>query len=184
MAQQKINFSQPNDGLGDALRQFAIKSDSNFDELYANKVDKVIGKGLSDVNFSAIDKAKLDNIDPSARVQSDFAENDPISPAFIKNKPTSLSDFDNNLEFVEDVTAGGVYGRSAGSWVLINNGASSNIFKFIQKGFGNSLSTPEAGDVYCGWKNDGTVRYTEALYISGSLDNSDNFTPLVQTSLI
>jgi len=66
-------------------------------------------------------------------------------------------------------------------WVDGSVGFPSNNFKFIQKGFGNTLPTPEAGDIYCGWSNDGTIRYSEALYISGSLDNSDNFTPLVQT---
>jgi hypothetical protein len=184
MAQQKINYSFANDGLGDPLRQAFVKTDGNFDELYANKVDKVVGKGLSDVNFTQIDKDKLDDLDPSARVQGDFTENNSLNPAFIKNKPTKLSQFDNDLDFVEDVVIGGLYARSAGTWISINNGAPSNLFKFIQKGYGNSLSTPESGDIYCGWKNDGTVRYTEALYISGSLDNSDNFTPLVQTSLI
>jgi hypothetical protein len=126
MAQKKINYSFANDGLGDPLRQAFVKSDDNFDELYANKVDKVIGKSLTDVNFSAIDKAKLDSIDPSARVQSDFEENDPLSPAFIDNKPTLLSQFDNDLEFVEDVTAGGVFGRSAGAWAEIDVSSKEN----------------------------------------------------------
>jgi hypothetical protein len=120
MAQKKINYSFANDGLGDPLRQAFVKSDDNFDELYANKVDKVTGKSLTDVNFSAVDKAKLDSIDPSVSSQSDFAINDPLNPAFIKNKPTLLSQFDNNLDFVEDVTTAGVFGRSAGTWTTIN----------------------------------------------------------------
>ena len=58
-----------------------------------------------------------------------------------------------------------------------------NAFKLIQKGFGNVLPTPEPGDIYCGWTNDGLIRYTEAIYISGSLSDSNNFTPLVQTEI-
>lgn len=66
---------------------------------------------------------------------------------------------------------------------LINEANPYNFFQPIQKGFGNILTTPQAGDIYCGWRNDGTIRYSEAIYISGSLDNSDNFTPLVQTEI-
>lgn len=71
--------------------------------------------------------------------------------------------------------------------IITNNNTSNypyNIFKFIQKGFGNTNQTiAESGDLYCGWRNDGLVRYTEASYISGALNNSDNFIPLVQTEI-
>ncbi len=71
--------------------------------------------------------------------------------------------------------------------VISNNNTSTysyNVFKFIQKGFGNTNQTiAESGDIYCGWRNDGLVRYTEASYISGALNNSDNFIPLVQTEI-
>lgn len=57
-------------------------------------------------------------------------------------------------------------------------------FKFIQKGFGNSnLTINEIGDIFSGWKNDGTIRYSEAKWLGGALDNSDNFIPLVQTEI-
>ena len=59
-----------------------------------------------------------------------------------------------------------------------------NIFKFIQKGFGNAnLTINEVGDIFSGWKNDGTVRYSEAKWLGGALNNSDNFIPLVQTEI-
>lgn len=56
-------------------------------------------------------------------------------------------------------------------------------FKFLQKGYGNTLPYPsiEIGDIFCGWTNDGTIRYSEAIYNGGLLNDSDNFTPLVQT---
>ena len=54
-------------------------------------------------------------------------------------------------------------------------------FKFIQKGFGNSGLGFEIGDVFCGWSNDGTIRFTEALYEGGLLTDSANFTPIIQT---
>jgi len=48
MAQQHINYGTPNDGTGDTLRTSQVKAESNFNELYANKVDKiVIGGGMA-----------------------------------------------------------------------------------------------------------------------------------------
>ena len=52
MAQQILNVSTPNSGLGDALRDASIKSNDNFTELYESKVDKVTGKDLSDNNLT------------------------------------------------------------------------------------------------------------------------------------
>lgn len=97
MAQQHINYSTPNDGLGDTLRTSQVKAESNFNELYANKVDKVTGKSLTDVNFSQVDKNKLDSLDPNAGVQDDWLQGDNLEPDYIKNKPTNLSDFFNDL---------------------------------------------------------------------------------------
>jgi hypothetical protein len=59
-----------------------------------------------------------------------------------------------------------------------------NQFKFIQKGFGNTdLQNEQIGDIYCGWSDDGTIRYTEAKWLGGLKNNADNFTPLVQTQI-
>lgn len=58
------------------------------------------------------------------------------------------------------------------------------IFKPIQKGFGNiDLNISEIGDIFCGWSNNGTIRYSEAKWLGGSLSDSNNFTPLVQTEI-
>lgn len=57
-------------------------------------------------------------------------------------------------------------------------------FKPIHKGYGNTnLAINEIGDIFCGWKNGGTIRYTEAKWLGGSLTDSNNFTPLVQTEI-
>lgn len=57
-------------------------------------------------------------------------------------------------------------------------------FKFLQKGFGNiDLENNEVGDIFCGWTNNGTIRYTEAKWLGGVLTDSDNFIPLVQTEI-
>ena len=92
MAQQYINVSQPNDGLGDSLRQSFIETNENFTELYNNKVDKELGKGLSDNNFTDDEQVKLSNIQENAEqnVQSDWAQNDNTQDDYIKNKPDTL----------------------------------------------------------------------------------------------
>lgn len=92
MAQQFINVSQPNDGLGDSLRQSFIETNENFSDLYANKVDKELGKGLSDNNFTDDEQVKLSNIQENAEqnVQSDWAQNDNTQDDYIKNKPDTL----------------------------------------------------------------------------------------------
>lgn len=57
-------------------------------------------------------------------------------------------------------------------------------FKFVQKGFENqNLEEYESGDIFCGWSNDGSVRYTEAKWTGGSLSNSDNFIPIAITEM-
>lgn len=92
MAQQFINVSQPNDGLGDSLRQSFIETNENFSDLYSNKVDKELGKGLSDNNFTDDEQVKLSNIQENAEqnVQSDWAQNDNTQDDYIKNKPDTL----------------------------------------------------------------------------------------------
>ena len=92
MAQQILNVSTPNSGLGDALRDASIKSNDNFTELYEGKVDKVTGKDLSDNNLTDELIAKINDLEANAQVniQSDWNENDIEADAYIKNKPEQL----------------------------------------------------------------------------------------------
>jgi len=89
MAQENLNTSTPNDGLGDFLRSAFIKVQSMFTELYGTVVFKVAGKDLSKNDFTDILKTKLDNVESFAQVniQSDFAQIDNTQKDFIKNKP-------------------------------------------------------------------------------------------------
>jgi len=117
MAQQHINYSSPNDGLGDTLRTSQVKAESNFNELYANKVDKITGKSLSDTNFTQDEKDKLAGLFEGGQVQSDWTEGNALSKAYINNKPTNVSSFFNDSEYIEDVQEVGGFLRSAGEWV-------------------------------------------------------------------
>ena len=69
MAQQNINVGlSPMDGTGDNLRDSQIKANSNFTELYTNKVDKVSGKDLSSNDYTDAEKTKLQGIEDGAQV--------------------------------------------------------------------------------------------------------------------
>lgn len=118
MAQQHLNVgASPNDGTGDTLRASQIKAESNFTELYANKVDKAGTKVLSDNNFSDADKAKLDGL--VGGTQADWNEGNNTLPSYINNKPTNVSEFSNDADYVADVGVVGNFVRSNGAWVSL-----------------------------------------------------------------
>src|SRR3990172_4902584 len=118
MAQQLINVSTPGDGLGDTLRNSQIKVNANFTELYTNKVDKILGKVLSDTNYTQTEKDQLASlVAAGANVQSDWTEGNALDPAYIKNKITNVSELFNDAEYVEDVAVVGGFLRSAGEWI-------------------------------------------------------------------
>ena len=55
-----------------------------------------------------------------------------------------------------------------------------NVWKFVHKGYGNTnLKIDEIRDIFCGWSNDGTLRYPEAEWLGGVKTNSANFKPLI-----
>lgn len=92
MAYNPINYSTPNDGLGDALRDAFIKTDAMFQELYNGVVFKESGKGLSTNDFTDAEQTKLEGIEEGAEVnvQSDLAQEDETADDFVKNKETAL----------------------------------------------------------------------------------------------
>jgi hypothetical protein len=77
------------------------------------KVDKVDGKGLSTNDYTTAEKNKLTGIAAGAEVnvQSDWNITDTSSDAFIKNKPTKISDFTNDSGFITGVDWSGVTGK-------------------------------------------------------------------------
>lgn len=56
-------------------------------------------------------------------------------------------------------------------------------FKLVHKGFGNDEIYPEIGDIFCGWSNDGAIRYSEAKWLGGAFTDAANFLPIVQTEI-
>jgi len=102
MAQIIHNTSMPDDGLGDELRTAFNNQNSMNTELYTTKVDKVTGKELSSNDYTDAEVVKLAGIESGAEVnvQPDWNQADNTQDDFIQNKPTLLSQFTNDTEFI------------------------------------------------------------------------------------
>lgn len=92
MAYNPINYSTPNDGLGDALRDAFIKTDAMFQELYNAVVFKETGKGLSTNDFTDAEQTKLEGIEEGAEVnvQADLAQEDESADDFVWGQEGAL----------------------------------------------------------------------------------------------
>ena len=92
MAYTPINYSTPNDGLGDDLRDAFIKTDAMFQELYNGVVFKETGKGLSTNDFTDAEQTKLEGIEEGAEVnvQSDLSQEDESADDYVKGQEGSL----------------------------------------------------------------------------------------------
>lgn len=93
MAQTNFNVGAiANDGTGDALRDAFIAQQAMNTDLYTNKVDKVVGKDLSENDFTDALKDKLDNLNANAEenIQADWLQDDDTQDDYIKNKPEQL----------------------------------------------------------------------------------------------
>ena len=87
-----------------AFKEFVSESDldTNLSGLINNKVDKELNKQLSTNDFTNELKDKLESIQKNAEVnvQSNWSETNTSSDAFILNKPTKLSQFENDPSFI------------------------------------------------------------------------------------
>jgi hypothetical protein len=68
MSQIIHDISTPNDGLGDELRTAFDHQNQMNTDLYTNKVDKELGKGLSTNDYTNDEKTKLAGIEEGAQV--------------------------------------------------------------------------------------------------------------------
>lgn len=90
-------------GLNTILANYATTS--AMSTALADKVDKVQGKGLSTEDYTTVEKAKLNGIEPSAQVnvQADWTETDASLDSYIWNKPNV-----NNVSIAQGTDFGGV----------------------------------------------------------------------------
>ena len=102
---QTINVSSPNDGLGDTLRDSQVKGNANFAELNTKKVEVAAGFGLTENNFTTVEKNKLVGIAAGAEVnvQANWNQQDTTADNYIIGKPT----INDHLYFDQVITVNG-----------------------------------------------------------------------------
>ena len=87
--------------VGDGVKTFSQLpyTDETLNEAISKKVDAVEGKNLSTNDYTTQERTKLAGIAPGAEVnvQSDWNTTSTTADAFIKNKPTKLSQFDIDI---------------------------------------------------------------------------------------
>lgn len=112
-----VSITKGNVGLGnvdntaDADKPISTAAQTALD----NKVDKITGKGLSEANFTDVEKTKLAGIAAGAEVnvQPDWNQGNDAADDYIKNKPSNLVQdpayvhTDNNFSNAEKAKADG-----------------------------------------------------------------------------
>jgi len=124
MAQTNFNVGAiANDGTGEPLRQAFQEQQAMNTELYTTKVDKVVGFGLSENNFTDAQVVKLAGIEDGAEVnvQADWNQNDDTADDYIKNKPTVAAQLPYKEEFIATGTDFTVPTNSIVIFVTLNN---------------------------------------------------------------
>jgi len=89
--QEVVDFIEANKTTLDTL---TISNIAGLQTALDSKVDKIVGKALSENDFTDAYRSKLDGIEGAAEVnvQANYTETDPASDAYIQNKPTDVTD--------------------------------------------------------------------------------------------
>jgi len=108
-----VNISTPNDGLGDPLRNAFSKTKDNVTELNLKKVEVQPGFGLTEENFTTLEKSKLSGIaaDAEKNVQANWNQADDTQDDFIIGKPENILQSIDSTSFIG---AGQTYTISTG----------------------------------------------------------------------
>lgn len=122
------------------------QSDSAADDFIKNKPQNLVQDANyvhTDNNYTSDEKSKLSGIEAGAEanVQSDWSEADNSKDDFIKNKPTKVSDFQNDSGFitkdVDDLTS---YYKKSETYTQteVNNALSGKVDKETGKGLSSN----------------------------------------------
>ena len=122
------------------------QSDNAADDYIKNKPENLVQDANyvhTDNNYTAEEKSKLSGIEAGAEanVQSDWSEADNSKDDFIKNKPTKVSDFQNDSGFItKDVDDLTNYYKKSETYTQteINNSLSGKVDKETGKGLSSN----------------------------------------------
>lgn len=122
------------------------QSDSAADDYIKNKPENLVQDANyvhTDNNYTSDEKSKLSGIEAGAEanVQSDWSEADNSKDDFIKNKPTKVSDFQNDSGFItKDVDDLTNYYKKSETYTQteINNSLSGKVDKETGKGLSSN----------------------------------------------
>ena len=122
------------------------QSDNAADDYIKNKPENLVQDANyvhTDNNYTAEEKSKLSGIEAGAEanVQSDWSEADNSKDDFIKNKPTKVSDFQNDSGFItKDVNDLTNYYKKSETYTQteINNSLSGKVDKETGKGLSSN----------------------------------------------
>lgn len=98
------NVDLPNSGNGDELREAFVNQNTMNAELYESKVDKVLGKDLSDQNYTIEEKNKLAGIAVGAEVnvQANLLQNDTTADDYVIGKEIITAQPTNTSQLIND----------------------------------------------------------------------------------
>lgn len=105
--QEIVDFIEANKETLDTL---GISNIAGLQNALDGKVDKIVGKQLSEEDFTSVLKSKLDGIEAQAEVnvQADWTESLVDNDAFINNKPTDVTDLSiHSVTETNDVSSAG-----------------------------------------------------------------------------
>lgn len=153
------------------LRALAFKDtisssdlDSSLSATINNKVDKEEGKGLSTNDFTNGEKSKLSGIAEGAEVnvQADWNESTNTSDAYIRNKPTYLSEFVNDLDMITSSELESALEDKVDK--VAGKGLSTNDFTNEEKSKLAGIATGAEANVQSDW--DETNSYSDAYILN------------------
>jgi len=134
-----VNISTPNDGLGDPLRNAFSKTKDNVTELNLKKVEVQPGFGLTEENFTTLEKSKLSGIaaDAEKNVQANWNQLDNTQDDFIIGKPENILQTISSLRFIG---AGQTYVLAVGG-IAFKGWINDGVQHLQQAGFESDLNT-------------------------------------------
>lgn len=154
--QEIVDFITANKNTLDTL---GISNIAGLQAALDGKVDKIVGKQLSEEDFTTVLKNKLDGIETGAEVnvQADWTQNVTDNDAYINNKPTDVTDLStHSVTETNDVS-------SAGSGYIITDNERTSIDGLDPTGLRDVNHVKTVGDFSVG---SGMIEF------SGSVDAS------------